>query len=328
VSPHLGDMGSPLGIALLRQVAADLQSLYGVTAERVLCDAHPDYATTRLAETWGLPVTRVPHHQAHASALAGEIPRPGPWLVFAWDGAGHGADAAVWGGEALLGTPGRWRRVASWREFALLGGDRAAREPWRTALALHWEAGREPPIQPPAPEAGIALLRQAFARGINCPRSSSVGRLFDAASYLLGLCQRASYEAQAALAVEAAAGSAAATPVALPLRREGAVWRTDWEPLLACLTDPAQHVAARAAMFHASLAQAALEQARAVRATYGVARIGLTGGVFQNRLLCETLVGLAENDGFEVRLPARLPCNDAAISFGQVVEIGCREAGS
>jgi hydrogenase maturation protein HypF len=317
VSPHLGDMDSPRAIALLRQVAGDLQALYGVAAERVLCDAHPGYATTRLAASWGLPVTRVPHHAAHASALSGEFSRPGPWLVFAWDGAGYGTDGAIWGGEALLGTPGQWRRVASWREFALLGGDRAASEPWRTALALHWEAGREPPIPPEA-----ALLRHAFARGIACPRSSSVGRLFDAAACLLGLCDRASYEGQAGLAVEAAAGGVTAAPIPLPLRREGAVWRTDWEPLLAALTDPARDVPARAAMFQASLAHAALEQARAMRAEYGVTRIGLTGGVFQNRLLCETLAGLAGDDGFKVVLAVRLPCNDAAISFGQIVEAG------
>jgi hydrogenase maturation protein HypF len=326
VSPHLGDMDSPRDVALLRQVAADLQSLHGVTAERVLCDAHPGYATTRLATAWGLPVTQINHHHAHASALAGEIPRPGLWLVFAWDGAGYGDDGAIWGGETLLGTPGDWRRVASWREFSLLGGDRAAREPWRTALALHWEAGREPPTQP-APEADIGLLRHAFARGINCPRTSSIGRLFDAAASLLGLCDRASYEGQAGLAVEAAANGVQAAPVDLKLQRDGAVWRTDWEPLLSVLADPARDVATRAGIFHATLALAALTQARALRAEYGVDRIGLTGGVFQNRILCETLIDMAEQDGFEVLLPVQLPCNDAAISFGQVVEAAAHVAG-
>ena len=323
VSPHLGDMDSPRGVALLRQVAADLQSLYGVTAEQVLCDAHPGYATTRLADAWGLPVRMLPHHEAHASALAGEIPAQGPWLVFAWDGAGYGNDGSTWGGEALLGAPGQWQRVASWREFALLGGDRAAREPWRSALALHWECGREPPHS--GPEAGIALLKQAFTRGVNCPRTSSVGRLFDAAAGLLGLCQTASFEGQAGLAVEAAAQGAVAAAVPLVLRSDGAVWRTDWEPLLAALTDCAHDAGTRAAMFHASIATAALDQARAARRDYGVTRIGLTGGVFQNKLLCETLIGLARDDGFEALLPQRLPCNDAAISFGQIVEAGARD---
>ncbi len=319
MSPHLGEMDSPRAIALLRETAASLQALYGVTAARVLCDAHPGYATTRLADAWGLPVTRVLHHHAHAAALAGEAAEPGPWLVFTWDGAGQGDDGTTWGGEALLGVPGAWRRVASWRPFALLGGDRAAREPWRTALALHWEAGREPPDDP----AEGALLRHAYARGLNCPRSSSVGRLFDAAAALLGLCRRASYEGQAALALEAAvAGPAAATP--LQLREDAGLWRSDWEPLLDSLADPARSVGERAGMFHESLAQALLDQARAIRAAYGVTRIGLAGGVFQNRILSEAVMRLATADGFRVMLPARLPCNDAALSFGQVVEAGWR----
>ena len=317
VSPHLGDMDAPRSLALLEQVAADLQALYGVRAGSVVCDAHPGYATTRLAARQSLPVRKVFHHHAHASALAGEFPWRGDWLVFTWDGAGFGEDGTLWGGEALLGRPGAWRRVGSLRPFALLGGERAMREPWRNALSLCWETGRGWSGCPEDPQ----LLWRAWERGVNCPRTSSAGRLFDAAAALLGLATHASFEAQAPMALEAAAiGDVDA--IALPLQQREGVWLSDWEPLLDALLDPYSSVGERAAAFHSTLAGAVLDQACAVRAAHGVTRLGLTGGVFQNRALCERVSRLAEEDGFVVFVPGRLPCNDAGLSFGQLIETG------
>jgi len=317
VSPHLGDMDAPRGLALLEQVAADLQALYGVRAQRLVCDAHPGYATTRLAVRQSLPVTKVFHHRSHASALAGEFPQRGDWLVFTWDGAGLGEDGTLWGGEALLGRPGAWRRVGSLRPFALLGGERAMREPWRNALSLCWESGRPWGHAPQETE----LLRRAWERNVNCPRTSSAGRLFDAAAALLGLAVQTTFEAQAPMALEAAAlGDAPA--VTLPLQECDGVWRSDWAPLLDVLLDVQRSVRERAAAFHATLARAVLDQARVVRAAHGVSQLGLTGGVFQNRVLCERVARLAEHDGFAIFLPQRVPCNDAGLSFGQLVETG------
>jgi hydrogenase maturation protein HypF len=316
ISPHLGDMDTPRGLELLKAVAADMQTLYGVRAQTVLCDAHPGYATTRLAPGFGLPVTKIFHHEAHASALAEEFDRTADWLVFTWDGAGFGRDGTIWGGEALLGQPGRWRRVATLRPFALLGGDRAAREPWRSALALCWEAGAE---WPDCAE-DTTVLRHAWARKLNCPQTSSIGRLFDGAAALLGLVARASYEGQAASQLEAAAAKNAEA-IDLPLcHRADGLWQADWAPLLDRLQDTTQAVAFRAALFHTTLAEMLLAQARAVRNEYGMFRVGLTGGCFQNRLLCERALAGAKRDGFLAFLPERLPCNDAVLSFGQIVE--------
>jgi len=320
VSPHLGDMDTPRGMALLKQVAADLQSLYGVSAEAILCDAHPGYATTQFARQMGLPVSKIFHHEAHASALAGELAQGNDWLVFTWDGAGFGRDGTIWGGEALLGQPGHWRRAATVRPFALLGGDRAARAPWRSALALCWEAGMEWQDC----EQKIEILRHAWKRGINCPRTSSIGRLFDGATALLGLVSHASYEGQAPGCLEAiAAGNVEAVPLPLS-RRPDSIWESDWSPLLPCLQDTRQSIPARAAMFHATIAEMLLTQAQAVRADHGVSHLGLTGGVFQNRLLSERVVLAAQREGFTVHIPEKLPCNDAGLSFGQLVEAGAR----
>lgn len=318
VSPHLGDMNTPRGLSLLKSLAADLQDIYGVSAQTVVCDAHPGYATTRLSAKFGLPVRKIFHHEAHASALAGEFDRDGNWLVFTWDGAGFGRDGTIWGGEAMLGRPGQWRRVGSLRPFALPGGDRAARETWRIAHALCWEVGQEWQ----SGRHDVVMLRHAWSRGINCPRTSSVGRLFDGAAALLGLVSETSFEGQGASRVEAACG-AIAPPIGLPLsRRSDGVWESDWSPLLDALQDEGKSIPARSAVFHATLVELLLAQARAIHAEYGIDQIGLGGGVFQNRVLCEWTVTAAEQEGFTVFIPERLPSNDAGLSFGQIIEAG------
>lgn len=320
VSPHVGDLDSPRAVAVFEQVIADLQALYAVTPEAVACDAHPGFAGTRWAVASGLPVIRVLHHHAHASALAAEYPEIGNWLVFTWDGAGLGDDGTLWGGEGFLGRPGNWRRVASLRPFSLPGGEKAARAPWRSAAGLCWEAGRPWRID----RYGFAF--HAWRKRLNCPRTSAAGRLFDAAAAMIGLLDEASYEGQGPMRLEAAALGEAAHAIPLPLARNtGGLWQLDWEPLAAFLADATASPGLRAASFHASLAHGLLAQAQAVRKESGVNHVGLCGGVFQNRLLAEQAVGLLQADGFEVRLPLRLPCNDAALAFGQLVEAGVRQ---
>jgi hydrogenase maturation protein HypF len=317
VSPHLGDMDSPRSLALLRQTAEELQALHGIRAQVITCDAHPAYATSRFARTLELPVLRVPHHRAHASALAAEHDGDEPWLVFTWDGAGYGEDGSIWGGEALFGGPGRWRRVTSLRPFSLLGGERAAQEPWRSAAAVCWEAGIR--WEPPCGDA--PLLRHAWERGVNCPRSSSAGRLFDAAAALLGLVDVVTHEGQAPMLLEAAC-TGRAEPLPLPLsRRADSVWVSDWAPLMQRLCEPRPDCAA---LFHATLAGVVRDQAIAVRDVNGPLRVGFTGGVFQNRVLAEHALDLLRAAGFGVHLPTLLPCNDAGISYGQLVEAAAR----
>jgi hydrogenase maturation protein HypF len=325
VSPHIGDLASPRGREVFAQIALDLQRLYGVSAERIVHDAHPGFPNTRWARASGLPTQAVWHHYAHAAAVAGEYPDRTPMLVFTWDGVGLGPDRTLWGGEALLGAPGAWRRVASFRPFRLPGGERAAREPWRSALALCWECGE---VWPEGEKLGSPLLRKAFEGGVNAPSATSVGRLFDAAAALIGVCLHASYEAEAPVCLESLCEKES-SPVRLPLTRDAAgVWRTDWEPLLAALRDARRTPATRAAMFHSSLAHALYAQALAVREQTGIVRVGLGGGVFQNRVLTEQARALLTAAGFEVLIPERLPVNDAAISYGQLIEVAAHAADS
>ncbi|MDQ1315538.1 MAG: hydrogenase maturation protein HypF, partial [Pseudomonadota bacterium] len=314
VSPHIGELDTPRSLDTLAQVAADLQRLYQVKASRLLMDRHPGYGTRRYARDSGLPLFEIGHHHAHASALAWEFPGVAEWIVFAWDGVGLGVDRTLWGGEAFAGAPGRWQRAASLRPFRLPGGDKAGREPWRAAAALLWETGQSAPF---APEP----LHRAWSQDINSPASSSVGRLFDAAAALCGIRTHASFEGEGPMRLEAVAASAQGEAIPLPLQRDPlGVWRTDWEPLLPMLSDTARPVAERAASFHFSLAQALVEQAQQLRSQTGIQSVGLTGGVFQNRLLAEAAIDRLQTAGFAVHLPQRIPVNDAGLSFGQVIE--------
>ncbi len=320
VSPHIGDLGSPRSQSLFVDVVQGAQKLFGIRAQAVVCDLHPDYSSTRWARRSGLPVIAVQHHRAHASALAGEHARASDMLVFTWDGFGIGDDHTLWGGEAFFGTPGHWRRVASFRPFRLPGGERAARESWRCALGLCWEAGMDWGDA----SAESRLLRRAWEANINCPATTSVGRLFDAAAALLGFAGRASYEAQAAMWLEAQASDAEATP--MPLRTEAGLTIADWEPLMRSLADASLSVGERSAIFHESLASTLLDQATLVRATTSIHTVGLVGGVFQNRRLTERAVHLLTAAGFEVLLPTVAPMNDAGLSYGQIVEAAALQA--
>ena len=322
VSPHIGEMDSPRSLDVFERVASDLQALYGVAARRVACDAHPGYTTHRWAQRQDLPLETVWHHDAHASAVAAELDLSGDWLMFAWDGVGLGRDGTLWGGEALLGRPGNWRRFASLRTFRLPGGDKAGREPWRSAAALHWECGREWTAAPDVD----GMAKAAWDSDLNCPTTSAAGRLFDAAAAVVCDLPIASFEAQGPMMLEALCRKPV-DAIELPLTAcADGVLRTDWEPLLGMLADRTMEPALRAETFHASIASAILRQAEVARSQHEIAQVGMCGGVFQNRFLAEQTMGLLRKAGFDVYLPRLLPGNDASLSYGQAAELAAREA--
>jgi len=348
VSPHLGEMDSPRSLALFERTVRDLQDLYGVTATRLVCDAHPDYATSRwarrMADDRELALTPVWHHHAHASAVVGEYQQQQsaaadapPWLVFTWDGVGLGSDGTLWGGETLLGHPGQWRRISRLRPFRLPGGNRAGREPWRSAAGLCWTADVEWPDNQVDPRlaAKADLARQAWQTGLNCHETSAAGRLFDGAASLLGLGTHASFEGQGPMHLEALADQMAVriSPSELPLVDDPAstdshpLTQLDWTPLLAMLRDSRHTPATRAACFHDSLARAVLQQAERARERHGTIGVALSGGVFQNTRLTGRILADLAHAGFETAFGEQIPCNDAGLSFGQIIEVAAQRKG-
>ncbi len=314
LSPHIGDLDTPRSMEIFAQAISDLQDLYGVAVKTIVCDAHPDYASSRWAKKQALPLVRAHHHHAHASALAYELGIDKTLLVFTWDGSGLGADGTLWGGEALHGKPGKWHRAGTFKSFRLPGGERASREPWRSAAALCWEAGLD--WQPGFAE----LLKSAWQHRVNSFSTTSAGRLFDAASSLLGLCDTASFEGQAAMLLESSAtGSIGAIP--LPLREDAdGLLIADWMPLLHALRRDEIPVPLRAMQFHMSLAQTIVAQAKHLHTSMPFDVIGLTGGVFQNKLLAELACAQLNAEGFTVHLPQLAPCNDGGLAIGQLIE--------
>jgi len=320
ISPHIGDLDAPRSQQIYAEVIADLQRLYEIEPAVVVCDNHPGYYSTRWAQQQPLPLHTVAHHHAHASIVAGEYPQENRWLVFTWDGVGLGEDDTLWGGEAMFGQQGHWQRVASWRPFRLPGGDRAAREPWRSAQSLCWQTDID---WPAAPEE-TALLHEAWQKQINSPVTTAVGRLFDAAAALTGLCQIASFEGQGPMWLEQQAGHGQHPGVEIPLYHDDNLLRSDWTPLLPLLLDEQVSLADRAYAFHISLARALVDQARQLQQQLGDFAIGLSGGVFQNRLLCELIMQQCQQQGLRVYLPQQVPVNDAGLCYGQIIEAMAR----
>lgn len=320
ISPHIGEMDSARSLEVFENTISDLQKLYNVNAGCIVCDAHPSYTTTHWANKQKLPLHHVYHHHAHAAAAYYECKTDETILVFAWDGVGYGEDGSLWGGETFLGKPGSWQHVASMRPFNLPGGDKAGREPWRSAAALCWETGinyDEIPEKDP-------LLHQAWRQKMNAPQSTSAGRLFDAAAALTGVCTTASFEGQAAMEFEALS-ELSENHVEFELDNNNDLLSCNWQPMVNVMLDTNLSINTRASLFHSSLAHNILHQAKTIRDTHGVNTVSFSGGVFQNRVLTEHAMALLSADGFEVHLPELIPVNDAGISFGQVMEFGYKK---
>jgi hydrogenase maturation protein HypF len=329
ISPHVGDLDSLLSVDVHRRAIADLVDFFAVTPAVVACDLHPDYASTRHAEqlavAWGAELVRVQHHHAHVAACAAEHGLEGPVLGLSWDGTGYGPDGTVWGGEMLVCQGPHFQRLAHLRTFPLPGGDRAVREPRRSALGLLYEVhGDAAPryLADRFTAAELPNLLAALARRLNCPRTSSMGRLFDAVAALCGLSDVISFEGQAAMALEFAADGEEIEAYPLPLvGQDPAV--ADWGPMLAALladSDSGVPPARRSARFHNGLAELAVAVAR----RWGGSRVALTGGCFQNALLTERTRRRLRHAGFTVYTHHQVPPGDGGIALGQIAVAGSK----
>jgi hydrogenase maturation protein HypF len=323
LSQHLGDMESFEARQAYRRTLNDLLRLYDLKPELVVCDLHPDYFTTELAESFDLPRIAVQHHHAHLSACMLENEIEGEVLGLTWDGTGFGPDRTVWGGEFLLGDPADYRRVASLVPFRLPGGEKAIEETWRIGAALLWETfGEEFPRELPSfrevPDADLDTIAGMLVSGLNSPLTTSMGRLFDGVSALLGICTYNTHQAQSAQLLEYAAWrhGPEVEPLPLPIV-DDEMLRLDWRELIRELV--AAHRSGvgpdlLGAAFHHAIARAAMSVVRSI----GVRRVALAGGVFCNRYLTETLLELLAQQGFDGYVHSQLPPTDGSLAVGQL----------
>lgn len=328
LSPHVGDLDNLASVEVHRRAAEDLLQFFQVTPELIACDLHPDYASTRHAEALAarcnVPLVRVQHHHAHAAACMAEHGLAGPVLALSWDGTGYGLDGTIWGGEVLACEGGDFQRVAHLRPFSLPGGERAAREPRRCALGVLHDIDRQEAARW-AGNAGIEGLVTVLERNLNCPRTTSMGRLFDAVAALCGLPGVINFEGQSAMALEFAADAECAEAYPIPLG-QGEPAAADWEPMIRrVLADrrAGVPVAVIAARFHNGLAELAVAVARRV----GLADVVLSGGCFQNRFLSAAVRARLLAAGPRVYSHHQVPPGDGGIALGQIFVAARRSQG-
>lgn len=321
VSQHIGDLDHAGARAMLDETVAHLCDIFAIVPQCVAHDLHPDCYTRQYAEGFaaarGLPVVPVQHHHAHINAICAEHGVSQPVLGLALDGAGWGADGTSWGGELLRVSGAHLERLGHLAAVALPGGDRAAREPWRMASAALFKMKREEEIvQRFSNQPAAATVAAMLCKGLNCPQSTSMGRLFDTAAGLLGVSQIQHYEGQAAMHLEALAVRHGEVEPLDGGYRQAVNGVLDFYPLICRLTD-CNDAAFGAALFHATVARGLIAWVSDAAQKTGIDSVALGGGCFLNALLADALTSGLSKQGLQVLTAQLLPPNDGGISLGQ-----------
>ena len=348
VSQHIGDLETEQANNAFRRVIADFQNLYNANPEIAAADLHPDYLSTKFALDFTLQragrcvasdklklelqprYIGVQHHVAHVLSCMAENEIAPPALGVAWDGTGYGIDGTIWGGEFFLVTKNSCERMVHLRPFRLPGGDKAVKEPRRAAIGLLYEAFGDaafemkflPPFQEMSP-IKLSALKGMLQRKLNSPLTSSIGRLFDAVASIINLRQQMCFEGQAAMELEFALDGIK-TDQAYELRITDHVSENlkpeiilDWQPMVEMILADVKNgvsIGEISAKFHNALAGAVV----AVAKSFGLNRVALSGGCFQNRYLTERTVTKLREENFRPYWHQRVPTNDGGIALGQV----------
>jgi hydrogenase maturation protein HypF len=354
IAPHIGDLEDLATHRAFEENLAHLERLLALEPGRAVHDLHPAYLSTQYAATH-FPAERrigVQHHHAHVASCAAEHGITDPFIGVAYDGLGMGDDGTFWGGEVLVADLAGYRRVGRFGLAPMPGGAMAVRKPYRMALGYLFGAevigesgggrarerriarladGLADPFLERLDPREVEIVRVQLSRRLNAPLASSAGRLFDAASSLLGLRDVAEFEAQAAIDLEMAADPAVRGRLPYRLERRDGLLVYDPRPTLVALLEglvgglPVPTLAAR---FQGTIATVTRELCAETRRATGLDTVCLSGGVFQNAWLATTLVRRLGRDGFEVHVNERVPANDGGISYGQAAVAAARLAGA
>ncbi len=328
VSQHIGDLENHETLEFFLETLANLRSVFRVAPTAIAHDLHPGYGSTRWAlEQHGYELWGVQHHWAHIASVLAETGFPGQVIGVALDGSGFGTDGTVWGGEFLVADVHSYQRLASFLPVPLPGGEGAIRHPWRMALSyLTAACGASLPdgaavraLVARAGEADAATVLKVRENRALSPLSSGAGRLFDAVAALTGLCDSNSFEGEAAMRLEAAAGGRIGEPYGFDTAH-GDPARIDFSSAFLSLLDDLGGGATAglvASRFHATVAAAVVDQVGRLHRMTGLHDVALSGGVFQNRLLFEAVTRGVEGLGLRVHTNTRVPANDGGISLGQ-----------
>ena len=355
VSQHIGDVENGGTFDAWNAARTRLEDLFDLAPAALACDLHPSYLSGQWAREQArkcnLPLVEVQHHHAHIASVmaeaiaAGQLTTDARVLGIAFDGTGAGTDGTIWGGEFLVASLGGFERAAHLRTWALPGGAASVRDARRNAFALLSELGL---LEHPGAARLLDSLNEQtrnvtatmIERGINSPRTSSMGRLFDAAAAILGICDKATYEGEPAIELEAAAWRALSSESACPAgniagfsvtesSRPDACHVLNSRSLIEALLEGtgAGTAAYRLALdFHIAIARSSARIAREICAREGIDTVALSGGVFMNRLLLQLLTRELKSMGLTVLIPQTVPVNDGCIAYGQAAVASARLA--
>lgn len=351
VSQHIGDMEDAQTFDAWLAAKNHYERLFDITPKALACDLHPEYLTSKWAHEQSqrhqFPLTEVQHHHAHIVSVIAEHRLQNAVCGFAFDGTGYGADGAIWGGEALIANASAYERFANFAYVPMPGGSACVKHPLRMAYGVLWAYEL---LDHPGAASALAALganqvqtcEAMIEQAINTPYTSSVGRLFDAASALLGICTEPTYEGEPAILLEAAINNFAEGIEPLPkideqpytvevvkntassnsTAQDTSVLLLDAAPVFKALLDDivaGVSIGIIARRFHDAFVQVILQTAQLSQAIYDINTVALSGGVFMNRYLIENALKALEQGGFTVAINRELPPNDGCISLGQAV---------
>jgi hydrogenase maturation protein HypF len=332
ISQHIGDLETAQAYEAFSQVIKSLGKLYDFNPQSIACDEHPDYMSSKYAQETDLPVIKVQHHYAHVLAGMADNELKPPVLGVAWDGTGYGSDGTIWGGEFLSIEDGDFERFAHFRTFSLPGGERAIKEPRRSALGILYEMYEQDAFKigrlatsKAFFDTELPLFEKMLAANINCPRTSSAGRLFDAVASIIDIRQTMNYEGQAAMELEySILDNEIGEHYKYEISLDTKPIIIDWEPMIRQIIADVRNsvsVGIMAAKFHNTLAEIILHIARLANCK----QVVLSGGSFQNKYLIERAIARLRAEGFNPYWHQRIPPNDGGIALGQIMAAARRQ---
>lgn len=321
-SQHIGDLKNAETLINYENQIAHFKNIFNIEPEAVCCDCHPDYLSTstaeRIANEKRLPLYRIYHHHAHLCSCMADNGLDGNCIGITWDGVGYGDDGTSWGGEFLYGGYTDYKRLGTIRPIMLAGGDKAVKEIYRIGLALLLDSNCNNKVK--FINKGSSIVESMIKKGINCPKSSGMGRLFDGVSSIIGIREVVSYEGQGAILLESIADEICSDHYYYKFYKENDLQTFDYRPMICEIISEVvskTDASVIAAKFMNTLVHMAIQMCIYIRSKTGENRVCLSGGVFQNMYILKRITKSLCDNKFEVYCHKRVSTNDEGIALGQ-----------
>ena len=324
LSQHIGDLKNMETYTFYKESIDRFGKLFRFKPELMACDKHPDYLSTRFAQESGLPLVEVQHHHAHITSCMAEHGLDEQVIGVSFDGTGYGDDGHIWGGEFFVCDLNGYKRKNHFEYLPIPGGDKAIKEPWRMGLSYLYRSMGERiwdidiPLMKNRPRAEMELLVDSIAKGINAPLSSSAGRLFDAVSAIMGLVHHATFHAESPMRLEATIGEQHDNRYEYQTKSDIISFIPMIEEIVEDITGK-ESEAYVALKFHNTIVDVIVKTVKQLAGKYGLKKVVLSGGTFQNKFILSNTEHLLEVEGFEVFSQQKVPTNDGGIALGQMI---------